>query len=167
LAPVLTLEGHTQCVSSVIWITEKRIISGSWDHSIKQWDVETGTVVDTLHGSRVICGITYNDTTKLIASAHTDKTIRLWDLRSNDSALVLKSFASHKEWVASVAWHPQVSNLLVSGSHDATVKLWDTRSNIPLHTLNSSDKIFCVGWSSDKILSGGAECKVNVWAMKN
>jgi len=168
LTAVATFDGHTQCVSSVVWISENRIISGSWDHSIKQWDITNGAAIDTLHGNKVIYGLSFNNQIKLIASAHADKTVRLWDLRSNDAALVLKSFTSHKEWVTSVAWHPNTDHLLVSGSHDGTVKLWDIRSVIPLHTLSSQDKIFCVGWDTqDKILSGGADCKVNVWKMRS
>ena len=37
-----TLLGHTLCVSSVAWPTPYNMYSGSWDHSLRQWDVETG-----------------------------------------------------------------------------------------------------------------------------
>lgn len=39
---IRTLLGHTLCVSSVAWPTPYNIYSGSWDHSLRQWDVETG-----------------------------------------------------------------------------------------------------------------------------
>eukprot|EP01118_Nematostelium_gracile_P015489 TRINITY_DN6221_c0_g1_i1.p1 TRINITY_DN6221_c0_g1~~TRINITY_DN6221_c0_g1_i1.p1 ORF type:complete len:412 (-),score=115.34 TRINITY_DN6221_c0_g1_i1:20-1255(-) len=167
LAPLSTLDGHSQCVSCVEWIEENVILSGSWDHTLKRWDVEQSRNVDSLPTGKVIYGVSYQKDIKLVATAHADRAVRLWDLRSNDNSLVLKTLSSHKEWVSSVQWHPTKDNLLVSGSHDNTVKVWDIRSVIPLFTLSSKDKILCVDWAGqDKILGGGAECKLNVWAVK-
>lgn len=36
-----TLLGHTQGVTAVTWPERKTIYSASWDHSVRQWDVQT------------------------------------------------------------------------------------------------------------------------------
>lgn len=37
-----TLNGHTQCVSSVVWTERQTLYSASWDHSVRRWDISTG-----------------------------------------------------------------------------------------------------------------------------
>lgn len=54
----------------------------------------------------------------------------------------VKARASHTDWIAAIAWHPQSAHHLATASHDATVKLWDTRAAVPLHTISShTDKV--------------------------
>ena len=36
-----TFLGHTQCVTAVTWPGQQTIYSASWDHSVRQWDVQT------------------------------------------------------------------------------------------------------------------------------
>ena len=47
----------------------------------------------------------------------------------------VKTLASHTDWIAAIAWHPQSVHHLATASHDSTVKLWDTRAAVPLHTI--------------------------------
>ncbi|MFN8003297.1 MAG: hypothetical protein U0X75_20025 [Acidobacteriota bacterium] len=61
---------------------------------------------------------------KTIASASADKTVRLWDLRSEQNIATLRG---HKETVWSVAFAPD-GKTIASASDDQTVKLWDVRS---------------------------------------
>lgn len=61
-----------------------------------------------------------------LMSASDDRTVRLWDLPSQESTC---SFVGHQDYVRSGAFMPgQAANLLVSGSYDQTVRLWDPRS---------------------------------------
>ena len=66
------------------------------------------------------------DPTSLM-SASDDRTVRLWDLPTQESTL---SFTGHADYVRAGAFMPgQASGLLVSGSYDQTVKLWDPRAS--------------------------------------
>ena len=47
--PLLTLAGHTQPATAVVWGREEaEVVSGGWDHCIRLWDLETGVNKATL-----------------------------------------------------------------------------------------------------------------------
>lgn len=163
LKPKMLLEGHSQCISTVIWATLRNVLSGSWDNTIRTWDVETATNTTIHPGPTAVHSLAYNPMEGYIASGHADRQIRLWDPRHPEASLVWKSLSSHKSLVSSLAWHPSNPNLLLSGGYDNTTKLWDIRSELPLHTLTFSEKVLTVGWreKGQVIVSGGADCQLH------
>jgi ribosome biogenesis protein YTM1 len=56
LAPVLRFADHTRAVSAVAWPSADTIISGSWDHSVRVWDVSSGNSVAT---TAMVCVCVY------------------------------------------------------------------------------------------------------------
>eukprot|EP00891_Asterochloris_glomerata_P002010 jgi/Astpho2/2010/e_gw1.00038.127.1_t len=166
-APQQQLAGHTQCVAGVAWPETQTVISGSWDHSVRSWDVETGVQRDALNSSKAVYAVdTAPGTASVVALAGADKAWRLWDsfLSPMPCAALqgLTAYASHKDWITGIAWCPTSATHLATVSHDKTCKLWDTRSIIPLHTLEGhTDKVFCVSWTADgEVITGGADCIV-------
>ncbi|CAG8555185.1 7955_t:CDS:2 [Paraglomus occultum] len=80
-----TLLGHIGPVQAVVYDDEygsKRLYSGGWDYSVRMWDIESRVNVDTKNSDKVILCIAYSGKSKLVATGHSDKSIRLWDFRS-------------------------------------------------------------------------------------
>lgn len=159
--PRSTLTGHNQCVSVVRWLDSERLVSGSWDHSLRFWDVDSGVCTSHLDGNKVILALDVSSKNGLIATGHADKSVRTWDPRVTiATASLCTPYTSHTGWVSAVAWHPTDSNILISGSFDSSIKVWDIRSTTPLHTLPSQhkEKVTTLAWlDNDHFASGGAD----------
>ena len=165
--PIITLSGHTENISSCKWMSETKVCTASWDHTIKVWDVHSAQEVNTLAShNKIFLSIDYSQLNNLIVAGLNDRHVRLYDPRSTEGSFVKGIFSSHSGWCTSVAWSKHNENLFVSGSYDNLAKLWDIRSpKAPLYDLTGhDDKILCVDWSLDEfILTGSADNTLKIF----
>ena len=86
VGPTRTLAGHTGSVDSVTFSPDGSVLaSGSYDKSIKLWDVATGEEIRTLTGHMyAIYSVTFSPDGRTLASASYDKTIKLWNVRTGE-----------------------------------------------------------------------------------
>ncbi|KAI7893549.1 WD40-repeat-containing domain protein [Mucor mucedo] len=169
----ITLEGHVGAVNAVTFddASSNTVYTGGWDHSIRSWDVEQQVNLTTKNCEKVVLDVDYSNASKLLATGHSDNTIRLWDPRSEDGTNVKLSLRGHSAWVSSVCWSKTSEFALCSGSYDSTVRVWDIRSKEPLYTVEAEDKtkkdkVLSVYWDNDKILSGGEEKQLKIYSAK-
>ncbi|ETO18272.1 WD-40 repeat protein [Reticulomyxa filosa] len=116
------------------------ICSGSYDKTIRIWDIETTKQLNIFNGhtSWVTC-IKYGSNELGILSGSLDSSIRLWDIRSGKQIQV---FNGHTHTISCVEYSPFIinnnnnhqniygnSNVICSGSYDNTIRFWDIRSN--------------------------------------
>lgn len=76
------LEGHSEPVRGLAWSPDgTRLASAALDHTVRVWDVQSGTAIATLRGhTNWVMSVAWSpDGTQLI-SAGTDRTVRLWDV---------------------------------------------------------------------------------------
>ena len=77
---LVTLEGHESTVRSVCFSPDGRqVASGSYEGTVRLWDVETGACVRTLEGHggsvRSVC---FSPDGWMVATGSSDNTVRLW-----------------------------------------------------------------------------------------
>ncbi len=84
-----TLEGHTNAVECIQILSGNKIISGSWDLTIRIWCLNTNSCIQTINAHLdAVYEIKLLADNKL-ASSSQDGTIKIWDL---DSAECIKTF---------------------------------------------------------------------------
>jgi WD40 repeat protein len=160
----ITLQGHESDVYSVAFSPDgKLIVSGSWDNTVRLWDIQGKRVGQPFQGHEdYVYSVAFSPDGKLIVSGSWDKTVRLWDIQGNP---VGQPFQGHEAWVNSVAFSPD-GKLIVSGSYDKTVRLWDIQGNPvgqPFQGHKSS--VYSVAFSPDGklIVSGSGDNTVRLW----
>jgi WD40 repeat protein/serine/threonine protein kinase len=130
---IRTFQGHTDWVHAVVLTPDGRYaISGSRDHTLQVWDLETGQSVRTLEGHTDLvnaAAVTPNGNYAISGSA--DRTLRVWDLESGQ---LVRTLQGHTDRVNAVAVTPDGSRA-VSASADRTLRVWDLESGQLVRTL--------------------------------
>lgn len=85
VSPKVSFKAHNQNISGIEWSLQsfKTLITASWDHSIKTWDIETQNNILTLNGSKVVTCISRCHNSDVVATGHPDCSVRLWDMRTS------------------------------------------------------------------------------------
>eukprot|EP01050_Picozoa_sp_SAG11_P000999 SAG11_NODE_39_length_21630_cov_11.188658_18_plen_2153_part_00 len=159
-----TLEGHSDSVSSVAFdASGGTLASGSWDQTVKLWDVASGECLRTLEGhSSYVNSVAFDASGGTLASGSNDRTVKLWDVASTEC---LRTLEGHSDDVLSVAFDAS-GGKLASGSWDQTVKLWDVASGECLRTLEGhSSEVYSVAFdaSGGTLASGSGDRTVKLW----
>ena len=163
-----TLQGHSNCVNSVVASPDgKYLASGSLDETIKLWDAKSGECIRTLEGhSDVVSSVCWSPDEKYLASCSTDNTLKMWDAESGEC---IRTLEGHSDVVSSVCWSPD-GKYLASGSADNTIKLWDAKSGGCISTLiGHSFVVWSVSWSPDGkyLVSGSWDETIKIWDAKS
>ena len=160
-----TLTGHTQEVTSVVF-TKDRLITAGRDKSIRFWNLKTSELVKTIETSSEINGMATSPDGKLLATANSDKTIRLVD---TESASITQTLSGHDGEVFAVRFAPD-GLTLGSASADHSAIIWDLQTGKTIHQLKgSADTVSTISFSSkgDWILTGSDDGKIQVWQTGN
>lgn len=161
------LMGHHHFVSDVVISTDGMFaLSGSWDKTLRLWDLSqsTSTRVFTGHKNDVL-SVAFSADNRQIVSASRDMAIKLWNTLGVCKYTIQEE--GHSEWVSCVRFSPNSSNpIIVSSSWDKTVKVWNL-ANCKLKTnhYGHTGYLNCVTVSPDGSLcaSGGKDKSAMLW----
>jgi WD40 repeat protein/tRNA A-37 threonylcarbamoyl transferase component Bud32 len=163
---ILTLKSHTRGVSSVAFsLNGQRIVSGSFDNTIKVWDATSGDQFLTLKGhTSGVTSVAFNRDGRRIVSGSNDKTVKIWDATTGLETLTL---TGHRREVTSVAFSPD-GNRIVSVAHDGILKVWDAATGRETLSFKAHKFAVRVSYSPSgrQIASCGDET-IKIWDAEN
>lgn len=118
------------------------------------------------HTQGISC-VQFDDTR--IASGSYDKMIRVWDIKSGDSDVVL-TLAGHSGTVRCLTLD---GNRLVSGSVDRSIKVWDlsfesywSGASCKVTMIGHMHTVRCLQVDDEKVVSGSYDKTLKVWDIK-
>jgi serine/threonine protein kinase len=174
--PILTLE---QNLSDTPWVQTYKVFAFSPDSKyfaagkpypgeIKIWDVDSGTLLQTLHWHEGLSCLSFSPDGNILASGghsiNNRDIIRFWDI--NDGTL--KSTIQKSNESATSMVYSLDGQILISGSVSGTVRIWRVADGTLLETLYSTEgEINKVSLSPDgKYLLTVGE-KLILWGIQN
>lgn len=164
-----TLEGHTDWISAVAVTADgadrNLVVSASYDHTLKVWDIASGDELSTLTGhTESVWAVAITADGKIAVSASDDCTLKVWDLASGEN---LKTLRGHDDIVRAVAVTVTIEGQwIVSGSRDCTLKVWDLANGHEIRTLvGHTDLVSAVAVTADGKLtiSASTDGTIKVW----
>lgn len=110
-----TLEGHTGSVLC-LQFDNKKVVSGSSDSTIRIWDVETGTCINTLDHAHEQSVLHLRFIANRLVSCSKDKSVRVWNISDDGTECTLSQvLEGHKAAVNVVEFDEKY---IVSASGD-------------------------------------------------
>ncbi len=169
---ILSIPGakhHNDSISSVAFSPDgKTLASGSFDNTIKLWNIKTGKVNNTLQGhSNFVNSVAFSPDGKILTSGSNDSTIKLWNIKTGKVINTLKGYSGS---VYSVAFSPD-GKTLATGADDNTIKLWNIETGKVNYTLKDytlqghSSHVRSVAFSPDgkTLASGSSDKSIKLW----
>ncbi|OQR93861.1 guanine nucleotide-binding protein subunit beta-2 [Thraustotheca clavata] len=157
------LQGHSHFVEDVVISSDGQFaLSGSWDGTLRLWDLNTGITTRRFVGhSKDVLSVAFSADNRQIVSGSRDRSIKLWNTLGECKYTITEE--GHTEWVSCVRFSPSSANpLIVSCGWDRLVKVWNLtncklRTNLCGHTgyLNtvtvSPDGSLCASGGKDGV----------------
>jgi WD40 repeat protein len=139
------------------------LVSGSFDRTLKCWDIVTGKLWQIYSGHQApITAVAISPNGNWLVSGSDDRTIKRWDTLTGQC---LQTYSGHGDWIWAVVIAPE-GKWLVSGSVDRTIKRWDTLTGQCLQTYSghqNSVGAVAISPKGDWLVSGSDDGTIKRW----
>ncbi|XP_057570535.1 F-box and WD repeat domain containing protein 10B [Hippopotamus amphibius kiboko] len=155
----IKFRGHAGSVRVLFLCEEENfLLSGSYDLSIRYWDLKSGACMRIFSGHQgtVTCMDVYKNK---LASGAKDCQVKEWDI---DTGKCLKTF-KHKDPILATRIN---DTYIVSSCEKGTVKVWHVVTAQLVKTLSGHEgAVKCLCFDQWHLLSGSADGLVMAWSM--
>jgi len=165
--PKRSLKGHSHFVEDIVISSDGQFaLSGSWDHTLRLWDLNTGKTTRRFVGhTKDVLSVAFSADNRQIVSGSRDRTIKLWNTLGECKYTLTEG--GHTDWVSCVRFSPIPNNpLIVSSGWDKVVKVWNlTNCSLLTNLYGHTGYINTVTVSPDGSLcaSGGKDGTAMLW----
>uniref|UniRef100_A0A673LMM5 Small ribosomal subunit protein RACK1 n=1 Tax=Sinocyclocheilus rhinocerous TaxID=307959 RepID=A0A673LMM5_9TELE len=184
--PQRALKGHSHFVSDVVISSDGQFaLSGSWDSTLRLWDLTTQflnltlrspmnlwntlgvckyTIQDDSHTEWVSCvRFSPNSNNPIIVSCGWDKMVKVWNLAN---CKLKTNHIGHTGYLNTVTVSPDGS-LCASGGKDGQAMLWDLNEGKHLYTLDGGDPINALCFSPNRYwLCAATGPSIKIWDLE-
>ena len=187
---VVPIIGHAGSISTIEYSVDGRFaLTGSWDSTLKLWEIVTGRLLRTLEGHEpfgirgysYVTAISFSRDGQLAVSSGVDRTIRTWDLVHGQ---LLRTIPAHRGEPKAVSVSDD-GQFIVSGSdvpddpstvasvQEGTLKLWNAATGEMIHSFGGyNEPINDVTFSADGklLISSGPSSSddgIKVWDLES
>ena len=167
-----TITNHTGSIHALAIAEKSKIlISGSYDQTVKQWDITSGKMLASRFDDLgAIAALALHEERELIAGAGGDGGVTLWKLGTGEP---LGFLAGNLSSVESLTISPD-GQILAAGCVDGNIRIWyleprvfelNTEVNPDLIIAAHAGQVSSLSFTPDGqfLLSSGADGKVKVW----
>ncbi|SJX63762.1 related to pyrimidine 5-nucleotidase [Sporisorium reilianum f. sp. reilianum] len=120
------LEGHSGFVTAMKLKGRKTLVSGSYDETIRVWDISTGLCRKVLRAKAIACLDFLLDEGVLCAGLYDTGRVLVWDMKSWE---LIQTLSGHNRGIRHVAIN---QHYLVSVGQDKAIVVWDWRTGAKL-----------------------------------
>ena len=160
-----TINAHSDWVRCLGFTPDgTKLASGSFDKTIKLWQLATGQPIYTLANRlKGVFALAVSPDGKLLVSGSWDEKIELWNL---ETGTLIRKLIQPQASVRSLAISPD-SQTLIGGSLDRSIFLWSLPDAVVTKTILDREPVAVISLSADgKILaSTGDDGIVKIWSL--
>ncbi|EFA85369.1 hypothetical protein PPL_02372 [Heterostelium album PN500] len=152
-----TMRGHTapvRCLQAINHNGQELVVSGSYDKTIKVWDMDA-RCINTIraHTHKINC-LQYENG-QLVSGSH-DSLLKVWDMNGQ----LIHTLQGHDNMIHCLQFK---GNKLLSGSTDSTIRLWDLKTGTHVNTIKGQSAVCCLKFNDSKLITGYEDSTIKIF----